>query len=123
MNEPTSLWCAACAAAVDFGPELQVVFHLSQADLDLEGNLDLESGECFLDYWHLACGTKMRLSRSRIWEEEIFAYVSRLTMVEVDNDLTGLHHVRFDNFDAVWLAAYEVLCLRLDAAVRKFHAR
>lgn len=120
---PTKLWCPSCEKPLDAGPEVKVNFNLHMTNLDPEGELDLSPLNCYMDYWHLECGTKMRLNKAAFWEEAVFQYVPHLDMVEIDNDLTGVHQVLHDDFDEVWYDTYVTLFELLDEAVSKARLR
>jgi len=69
-----SVWCPGCSTYVPLlDPTLLVEFVPIAAKLSPDGRLEWGM-DTFLDYTHLTCGFRIRLSDHATWDDELFEY-------------------------------------------------
>lgn len=124
------LWCPSCRRRVSVeDPELHVDFSPCGSRLTLGGALDW--GDCFMDYDHLPCSTKVRISAHMTWDKDIEEYVTRTDNSWIEVDVAGqLIHIEGSEervFSAntgdhvVWVETMENLLRLLSGALDRLH--
>jgi hypothetical protein len=86
-DETDQVWCPRCEVRLKTqDQEVRVEFSPCGATLYPDGTFQWGAlGETFMDYWHMECGTKCRLSLAGMWDEEQQAWLlSPGAMLEVD---------------------------------------
>ena len=120
------LHCPVCVAEfpVD-GPEAKLEFAPIAARLQADGTF--EWGEdTWLDYWHMACGTKCRLHYTVHWDRDLFDYVhDGEVLVEIDVPAAGESDgsVQLQDADGspeTWGPTLETLIKALETALSNF---
>lgn len=131
--DESKVYCPTCKRLVELAdPELFVEFGPVGARLHLDGSFDWGYlADAFIDYTHLVCNTKVRISSHACWDEEAGSYVADsdpfmeiylgeeyVTLEDSDEEIFS---GRISDNPKVWGPTLACLLTALENALSKLH--